>query len=134
MRNQQTPLTLTEYQLKAFETAVYPRSGERKNGGLVYCALKMVSEAGEVADKLGKGYRGDAKWPYDAISDPDTSTQGMTPEARDQMVKELGDVLWYVAGMASELGVSLDEVARQNLEKLQARSQAGTLKGSGDNR
>jgi NTP pyrophosphatase (non-canonical NTP hydrolase) len=50
------------------------------------------------------------------------------------MAKELGDVLWYVAQLASELGLELEDIARENLEKLSSRQRRGVLSGSGDER
>ena len=55
-------------------------------------------------------------------------------ERRAAMSKELGDVLWYVAQLASELGLALEDVARENLEKLGSRQRRGVLSGSGDER
>ncbi|MCW2970542.1 MAG: hypothetical protein JWO23_1669 [Solirubrobacterales bacterium] len=58
----------------------------------------------------------------------------LTDERRRAMSKELGDVLWYVAQIATELGLDLDEVAQANLEKLLSRQRRGVLSGSGDDR
>ena len=58
----------------------------------------------------------------------------LTQQQRDDMAAELGDVLWYVAAVAQELGVSLADVAQANLDKLASRKARGTLQGSGDNR
>ena len=111
-------LTLDDYQAGAISTAVYPGRGEVM--GKVYCGLKMNGEAGEVAEKLGKILRDD---------------EGViTPERRESLMKAMGDVLWYVAALAGELGYDLSEVAQANLDKLQGRKQRGTLKGSGDDR
>ena len=75
----------------------------------------MTSEAGEVAGKIKKIIR-DGKGNKEAIA------------------YEIGDVLWYCAVLANELGVELNEIMRKNLEKLQARKEKGTLQGSGDKR
>ena len=53
---------------------------------------------------------------------------------KQEILKELGDVLWYVAQVASELGLSLDKIANQNIEKLYSRLERGKLSGSGDSR
>jgi NTP pyrophosphatase (non-canonical NTP hydrolase) len=50
------------------------------------------------------------------------------------MAKELGDVLWYVSQLASELGLELEQIAQGNLEKLLSRQRRGVLSGSGDER
>jgi len=56
------------------------------------------------------------------------------PETRNEISKELGDILWYLAQMATELHLSFDKVAEQNIEKLQSRKARGKLRGDGDNR
>jgi NTP pyrophosphatase (non-canonical NTP hydrolase) len=58
----------------------------------------------------------------------------LTPERRELLIKEVGDVLWYLAAAARELGISLGEIAQGNIDKLAARKAAGKLGGSGDNR
>lgn len=88
--------------------------------GIMYCALKLNGEAGEVAEKVGKALRDDRSL--------------ITDERRLALIIELGDVLWYIANLADELSVSLDEVARQNLNKLADRKARNVLHGSGDNR
>ncbi len=108
------------YQEQAKKTAIYRGQGEFM--GLVYTTLGLNGEAGEFAEKVKKIWRDTAG--LEAISD----------ETLQQLKKELGDVLWYLANAADELGLTLEEVASHNLEKLQARVKAGTVKGSGDNR
>lgn len=109
-------MTLQEYQQQSRRTAIYPDQGKNYS----YCALGLAGEAGEVADKVKKLYR-DKGGVMDEVT-------------RQEIAKELGDVLWYVAQMATELGVSLDVVAAQNLTKLLSRMERGVLMGSGDNR
>jgi NTP pyrophosphatase (non-canonical NTP hydrolase) len=87
---------------------------------LAYPALGLAGEAGEVAEHAKKAIRDDAGV--------------VTEERRQAMAKELGDVLWYVSQLASELGLELDEIARANLEKLLSRQRRGVLSGSGDER
>lgn len=101
---------LSDYQRGARETAVYPR---RK--GLEYTALGLAGEAGEYANKVKKVLRDRT---FDAVA----------------LEAELGDVLWYLAMCADEIGADLDILAKRNLQKLQARKDKGTLRGSGDNR
>lgn len=112
------PVTLlNEYQNRANETAIYPMTYS-----LIYPALKLNGEAGEVAEKIGKALRGDVKGGFG------------NAEFRDNLALELGDVLWYVAALCNDLGISLSDVANMNLEKLAKRQAEGKLKGSGDNR
>jgi NTP pyrophosphatase (non-canonical NTP hydrolase) len=106
---------LSEYQRLARRTAEYPREA-----WLVYPALGLAGEAGEVAEHVKKAIRDDGG----TVSD----------ERRAALAKELGDVLWYLAGLASELGLDLEEIAQGNLEKLLSRQRRGVLSGSGDER
>jgi NTP pyrophosphatase (non-canonical NTP hydrolase) len=106
---------LSEYQRVSRRTAGYPREA-----WLAYPALGLAGEAGEVAEHAKKTIRDDGA----RVSD----------ERREAIAKELGDVLWYVAQLATELGLNLDDVAAANLEKLLSRQERGVLHGSGDNR
>ena len=108
-------LDFNAYQKKAHSTALYPQEI-----GLAYVALGLAGEAGEIANKTKKVYR--------------DHNGELTREKRTELAKELGDVLWYVAGVATELGFSLEDIASLNLKKLSARKEAGTLQGDGDNR
>jgi NTP pyrophosphatase (non-canonical NTP hydrolase) len=136
-------LTLNDYQKGAIGTAIYPGKGEAL--GLSYVALKMNGEAGEFAEHLGKAIRDDAfgqpiKRPTDrpllgvTVEVPTGEIQGLTPERHQLLAKELGDVLWYVAAAAEELGLKLGDIAQANLDKLASRKARGVLGGSGDNR
>jgi NTP pyrophosphatase (non-canonical NTP hydrolase) len=111
-------MKLNDYQSKAVTTAVYP-----KDNALPYLALGLSGEAAEVANKVKKILRGD----YD--NDPEKAEKAL-----DAIAMELGDTLWYIAVLASELDTSLDSVANSNLAKLAARAKLNTLKGSGDDR
>jgi NTP pyrophosphatase (non-canonical NTP hydrolase) len=108
-------MELSEYQRQSRTTAEYPREA-----WLAYPALGLAGEAGEVAEHAKKAIRDDAG----KISD----------ERRAAMAKELGDVLWYVAQLASELELDLDQIAQGNLDKLFSRQARGVISGSGDNR
>jgi NTP pyrophosphatase (non-canonical NTP hydrolase) len=145
---------LDEYQDFASEVAIYPRVytedqvrlivadvalqlgdtttplGEMTNSALdcfetpfnrlVYPILGLVGEAGEIANKLKKVARDD---------------QGkMDLDKSEDIEKELGDVFWYIAAIASELRVKLSHIASDNITKLFSRKQRGVLGGSGDNR
>jgi NTP pyrophosphatase (non-canonical NTP hydrolase) len=109
-------MTFEEYQTKARETAIYPN----KDSNFIYPTLGLVGEAGEVAEKMKKVLRDN-----DGI---------ISEEKREEITKELGDVLWYIANLSKELNVSLEDVAQKNIEKLQSRQQRNELHGSGDNR
>jgi NTP pyrophosphatase (non-canonical NTP hydrolase) len=114
--------TFDEYQLAAGETAVYPGSGDAGFDGINYCAVGLGNEAGEVLGKWKKFLRDDVG--------EDTPGQGRT----EQILDEVGDVLWYAANLCSELGYSLESVAQNNLDKLLDRKERGVLQGSGDTR
>lgn len=109
-------MELSEYQKKALTTALYPNQGSNP----YYPALGLGGEVGEVLNKVKKIMR-------------DHDGQ-ITDEYRDILKKELGDVLWYTATLADELGLNLDEVAQANLEKLASRKERGVLSGDGDER
>ena len=108
-------MDLNEYQNAARRTAIYA-----EHHRVIYPALGLESEAGEVAGKIKKVLRDDggdfAQAPTEALKD------------------ELGDVLWYVAVLAGDLGLSLDQIASDNLAKLQSRLARGRLSGGGDRR
>lgn len=105
-----------EYQKRARETAIYPDVGSN----IYYPVLGLCGEAGEVAEKLKK-----------VIRDKNGRISGKTKTA---IINELGDVLWYVANTASELGADLNEIAENNLNKLASRKERDVIKGDGDNR
>lgn len=112
--------TLLQYQLAAHNTAIYPEVGTGSLTALTYLFLKLNGEAGEAAEKFAKIIR-------------DKGGRG-TPEDREEILKEIGDVLWYVAMLADELDASLEDVAQANVAKLKSRKERGVLGGSGDNR
>ncbi len=109
-------MTFEEYQKKSRKTAVYPNA----NQNFVYPTLGLAGESGEVAEKIKK-----------TIRDDDGK---ITDEKKIEIEKELGDVLWYVSQIASELNLSLDQIAEKNIEKLYSRMERNKLSGSGDNR
>lgn len=115
---------LNDYQKAAASTAIYP--GQGRLDGLVYTCLGLTGEAGEFANKLKKVLRdGDGER---------AGFSGISDVRRGALLEELGDVLWYIAGCASELGVPLEEVAHGNLSKLLGRAVADALHGEGDER
>lgn len=114
--------TFADYQDDTASTAIYPRSGEEDPVGINYTILGLIGEAGEIANKWKKFLRDSDQHPDDLSS------------YCDEISTELGDVLWYVSQLATELGVELGDVAAQNIQKLSARQKSGTIQGSGDNR
>jgi NTP pyrophosphatase (non-canonical NTP hydrolase) len=109
-------MLLSDYQSRSRATAVYPAAGDN----LLYPTLGLCGEAGEVAEKIKKMVRDDGG--------------ALTDERRDALAKELGDVLWYLAQIATEAGLDLDDVAGDNLAKLLSRQRRQVLQGSGDDR
>ncbi len=109
-------MTFDEYQKFTNETAIYPEKGKN----FIYPTLGLAGEAGEVSEKIKKVLR-------DKNDIIDETT-------REEIVKEIGDVLWYVSQLSSELGVSLDDVADKNIKKLRSRKERSVLQGNGDNR
>ena len=103
-------LTLNDYQAKASATAIYPESAK-----ITYAAMGLANEAGEVLGKVKK-----------IIRDGTFS--------REDILDELGDVLWYAAALARDLNSELSEVAHRNLDKLASRKERGVIGGSGDKR
>src|SRR5690606_29448658 len=99
-----------------------------------YVALKLNGEAGEVAEHVGKAIRDEGFLNDPGLTGKFLADEEMVASRRDSVIKELGDVLWYIAAAASELGISLDEVAEMNIAKLNDRKERGVLGGSGDNR
>ena len=113
---QEKKMELNHYQRESRKTALYPDVGSNA----IYPTLGLVGEAGEVADKVKKILR-DKK----GVFDQDT---------KDAIKFELGDVLWYISQLSSELGYDLDEIANSNLQKLKDRKARGKIGGSGDTR
>ena len=109
-------MNFSEYQKATMRTA---RPHDAKDE-LMHLVLGLVGEAGEIAEKF-------KKWVRDQESDESKID-------RDDMKKELGDVLWYVSVMAEYLGLELDDVASFNIAKLADRQKRGVIKGVGDNR
>ena len=108
-------MDFTEYQKRTADTAIYP--GQNSDAGITYTVLGACGEVGELANDWKK-----------ALRDLDPVL------AKEKMRYELGDVLWYLSQLATELGMTLDEVAQCNLDKLKDRKIRDRLKGSGDKR
>ena len=107
---------LHTYQRRSRQTARYPDVGANP----IYPTLGLCGEAGEVADKVKKVIRDHGGH--------------FSPEVIEALKLELGDVLWYVAQLASELGLELDQVAQANLDKLASRAARNVIAGEGDDR
>lgn len=113
-------LAFDEYQQLTNVTAIYPEAGTGSAQALAYVSLGLVGEAGEIANKVKKVLR--------------DSDGKLSEETRLALLGELGDVHWYLARLATELGASSGLVAQENLNKLLDRKERGVLKGSGDTR
>lgn len=107
---------LKKFQQLIEDTALYPMRGNN----ITYPALGLCGEAGEVAEKVKK-----------IVRDQDGV---LTEDNKKAILKELGDVSWYLTAMASELGYTLDDVLDSCETKLRGRMERGTLSGSGDDR
>ena len=106
-------MNINTYQQHASETAIYKDK-------LIYPTLGLAGEAGEIANKVKKILR--------------DNSGNLQESVREDLICELGDVLWYIAALATDLNFELSEVANKNIEKLNSRKNRGTIGGSGDNR
>lgn len=109
-------MTFDEYQTASRETAQYPDLGHN----IAYPTLGLAGESGEVAERVKKMYRDDGGQ--------------LTEQRRDGLKAELGDVLWYVAALCSELGLKMGDVAEYNIRKLRDRRARNVIRGDGDER
>ena len=106
--------------------AVYQRESRKTwslihtDHAIVYPTLGLANEAGEVAGKVKKIFRD-----RDGV---------VSPEDREALKYELGDVLWYLTQICTELDLTLEEVAAANIEKLFSRLERNTIRGDGDKR
>ena len=108
-------MDFNEYQREARTTAIYPAQMN-----ILYPALGLCGEAGEVAEKVKKMYRDD--------------NGDLTDDRKEAIKNEIGDLLWYCASLAHDCGLTLQDVAEANIAKLRSRKDRGVLKGSGDRR
>ena len=128
-------IAFSEYQCDAAKTAVYPevlvpgppvpadgrlQSSHLEGLGVVYPAMGLAGEAGEFANKVKKLIRDNHGF--------------VSLEKRNELGKELGDVLWYLSACATEIGFDLDVIASENRDKLFSRKERDQIKGSGDTR
>ena len=105
-------MNFSDYQKEARSTAIYDTVNDR----IIYPTLGLTSEAGEVSGKVSKWLRDQTDLPV------------------DQIAAELGDTLWFIANLAEDLGLSLEEIAKANISKLKDRKERGVIIGSGDQR
>lgn len=108
-------MTLDEYQNHALETAIYPKQYK-----IIYPALGITGEAGECSDKVKKVIR--------------DNNGEFTDDRKREIAKEIGDVLWYCAALAHDIGYTLNEVGEMNVVKLSSRKERNKINGNGDNR
>lgn len=108
-------MTLDEYQNHALETAIYPKQYK-----VIYPALGITGEAGECSDKVKKVIR--------------DNNGEFTGDRKQEIAKEIGDVLWYCAALAHDIGYTLNEVGEMNVAKLSSRKERNKINGNGDNR
>ncbi|MDE1833803.1 MAG: nucleoside triphosphate pyrophosphohydrolase family protein [Candidatus Micrarchaeota archaeon] len=104
-------MNFDEYQSEAKKTAIYPQSAK-----ITYPIIGLAGEVGELCNKYKKTIR-----------------DGRVLD-KEEIAGEIGDIAWYLAMVCEDFGVSFDEVARKNIEKLKDRQSRGAIKGSGDNR
>ncbi len=116
MKNEEIMMNnVNSYQQEAIKTAIYP-----KDMAIIYPLIGLSGEVGEVAEKIKKVIR-------DKNSDFDFND-------RTEIAKELGDVMWYIANLANDLGYNLEEILYLNVEKIKSRSERNVIHGNGDNR
>ena len=118
-------MELREYQNLAMKTAIYPRNGV---AGLAYVSLGLNGEAGEVAEVVKKIIRDDE------VSLDRAKLDMAINDRLDSLSKEIGDVLWYIAALSTELGLDMNQIATDNIKKLQSRKKRNAIKGSGSDR
>lgn len=124
--------TLDVYQDVSQKSAIYP--GQHSFLGLMYVNAKLNGEAGEFSEHVGKALRDDEGMLMGMGYDNSIQFGNLSLERKEKLILELGDVLWYVAAAARELGIPLSGIAMTNLLKLKSRSERNKLQGSGDNR
>lgn len=108
-------MKFSDYEEDAAKTAIYPQDSK-----IIYPTLGLNGEAGEIAEKVKKVIR--------------DSGGHFNVNHKAEIGKEIGDVLWYLTALAHDIGLTLEDCAAVNLEKLRNRQERGVLGGSGDNR
>lgn len=113
---------MNDYQTAARRTAM--------GNSLDHFVMGLAEEAGEVSGVMKRYHRGDEKygqWTRD-------KGDHLSNLAKEKLIAEIGDVLWYIAMIADELEITLEEVAQLNINKLSDRAKRNVITGSGDNR
>ena len=113
-------MQINDYSKQAISTLPGDHDVKDMDATLLSQVFGLVGESGEVAEKFKKLIRDK----HGRISEED----------RQEILKELGDILWYINTVSSLLGSNLEEVAQKNLNKVLSRKERGVTKGSGDNR
>ncbi len=113
-------MDFNQYQKEALKTDSYGGKGEITSLAFINKLLGLVGESGEVAEKFKKIYR--------------NNNGVMSLEEKDLIIKELGDVLWYLSVISNYLEVPFSEVAKKNIEKLRDRLERNVIKSAGDTR
>ena len=108
-------MKINEYQEKALATAIYGVGSQ-----IIYPTLGLTGEAGEVAEKVKKALR--------------DKNGEFSDEYKLEILKEVGDVLWYCNALCRDLGYTLEECMELNIQKLESRKQRNIISGNGDNR
>lgn len=118
-------MEINEYQKRAMDTCMPSCSN------ISYMLLNLVAEVGEFSGKVAKTIRkSDAH-----VQDNDLIVQAHAhKELRAELRKEAGDILWQISGLCTIMGWALEDVAKENLEKLASRQKRGKIEGNGDNR
>ena len=106
-------MDIKEYQNRALKLAIYKDK-------IIYPSLGLCGESGEVAEKVKKALR-------------DNNGQ-FTEETKQELIKEIGDVMWYVVAILNDIGSDLESCMSINITKLESRAKRGVLTGNGDNR
>lgn len=113
-------MTFDDYQKQAITTDAYGGKGDVTSLAFINKVLGLAGESGEVIEKVKKLHR--------------NNDGNISEEDRQELLKEVGDVLWYLSAITHYLGGSLDDVAQSNLDKLFDRKTRGVIKSQGDNR
>ncbi len=119
-KNSTDNMEFEAYQQESRVTALYPGAGEN----FIYPTLGLAGETGEIVEKIKKLIR----------NDNIMSAEDITEEKIEEIEKEMGDSLWYLAQLATELGIDLNTVAEKNIEKILSRKERNVLHGEGDDR